>query len=274
MSQQRQRERSLARRRAATGDPAGALAGAGAATRRHAGTAKAATPRRIGIDTLRGAAICLMIVYHFAFDLRYFHALDADFEHAAFWLGFRALIVASFMTLVGVSLVLADIAGTSPAKFWRRIGLIVACALAASIGSYLVFPRTYIYFGILHCIAVASVLAWPLVRRPRTAFVVGLAIVVAGLTLSYPAFDQRWLSWLGFTTLKPATEDYVPLAPWTGVVLIGVAMGHVLVNTGFRALAPLAAAPAWLRWLGRHSLVVYMVHQPILLGLLGLVLWR
>ena len=95
------------------------------------------------------------------------------------------------MTLVGVSLVLADVAGTSPAKFWKRIGLIVACALAASIGSYLVFPRTYIYFGILHCIAVASVLAWPLVRLPRVAFVVGLAIVAAGLTLSHPAFDHR-----------------------------------------------------------------------------------
>ena len=269
MSRRRQRERSLARGNAAAGNPGSATAGGATAVGRHAIGEPAAAPRRTGVDALRGTAICLMIVYHFAFDLRYFHALDADFEHAAFWLGFRALIVTSFMTLVGVSLVLADVAGTSPAKFWKRIALIAACALAASIGSYLVFPRTYIYFGILHCIAVASVLAWPLVRLPRAAFVAGLAIIAAGLTLSHPAFDHRALSWLGFTTMKPATEDYVPLVPWLGVVLIGVAAGHLLVNSGFRALGPLAASPAWLRWLGRHSLAVYMVHQPILLGLLG-----
>jgi uncharacterized membrane protein len=274
LSRGRQRQRSLARRSAAADDPAGATAGEVAALGRHATPGKTAMPRRIAVDALRGTAICLMIVYHFSFDLRYFHALDADFEHGAFWLSFRALIVTSFMTLVGVSLVLADVSGTSSVKFWKRIGLIAACALAASFGSYLVFPQTYIYFGILHCIAVASVLAWPLVRQPRAAFVAGVAIVVAGVTLSHPAFDHRVLSWLGFTTMKPATEDYVPLAPWTGAVLIGVAVGHVLVNTGFRALGPLAAAPAWLQWLGRHSLAVYMVHQPILLGLLGLVLAR
>ena len=67
-------------------------------------------------------------------------------------------------------------------------------------------------------------------------------------------------------TEKPATEDYVPLAPWAGFVAMGIAAGHWLVRSGFRAIGPLAAAPAWLRWLGRHSLFVYMVHQPILLG--------
>jgi uncharacterized membrane protein len=76
------------------------------------------------------------------------------------------------------------------------------------------------------------------------------------------------LSWLGFTTHKPATEDYVPLAPWAGVVLIGVAAGHALARANFRPLSQLANAPRWLRFLGRHSLVVYMVHQPILLGAL------
>ncbi len=222
-----------------------------------------------GVDALRGAAICLMIVYHFSFDLRYYHVIGADFERDPFWLGFRALIVSSFMALVGISLVLADAAGTSRRKFWRRIALIAACALAASVGSYLVFPRSFIYFGILHCIAVASVLAWPLVRRPTIALALGVGIVVAGLALSHPLFDQRLLSWIGFATAKPRTEDYVPLAPWAGVVLIGIAAGHALLATNFRAIAPLSSAPRWLRWLGRHSLIVYMVHQPLLLGALG-----
>lgn len=243
--------------------------------RRQRAHARAAKPaRRTAIDALRGAAICLMIAYHFAFDLRYLRVIAADFERDPFWLGFRALIVTSFMTLVGVSLVLADVAGISRVKFWRRIALIAACALAATAGSYLVFPSRYIFFGILHCIAVASVLAWPLVRRPGIAAAAGLAIVAAGLLLSHPAFDHRALSWVGFTTTKPATEDYVPLAPWLGVVLIGIALGRALVATGFQAVAPLAAAPAWLTWLGRHSLAVYMVHQPVLLGALWVLFGR
>ena len=221
-----------------------------------------------GLDALRGFALCLMFVYHFAFDLRLYGVIGADFENDPFWLGFRALIVTLFMGLVGVSLVLAERAGATPMHFWRRIAVIGACALADSVGSWIAFPRSFIYFGILHCIAVASVLAWPVVRHPRSAFIIGCVVIVAGLALSHPAFDTRALSIVGFVTHKPVTEDYVPLAPWAGVVFIGIALAHVLARDAFRVVAPLAAAPAWLRWLGRHSLVVYMVHQPILLSVL------
>jgi uncharacterized membrane protein len=230
--------------------------------------------RLAGIDALRGGALCLMFVYHFAFDLRFYRVIAADFEHDPFWLGFRALIVASFMALVGVSLVLADRAGVAPARFWRRIGVIAACALAVSVASWIMFPHSFIYFGILHGIAVASVLARPLVGRPRTALVVGCLVIAAGFGWSNAAFDAGPLSWIGFVTVKPATEDYVPLAPWAGFVFLGIALGHRIAGDAFSALAPIATAPGWLRWLGRHSLAVYMVHQPILLGALWLALRR
>jgi len=230
--------------------------------------------RLSGIDALRGSALCLMFVYHFAFDLRFYRVISADFEHDPFWLGFRAVIVSAFMALVGVSLVLADRAGTTPAHFWRRIGVIAACAVAVSAASWVVFPRSFIRFGILHSIAVASVLAWPFARRPRMALVIGSVGIVAGLGWSHPAFDADPLSWIGFVTAKPATEDYVPLAPWAGVVFLGIALGHRLASGAFRARAPIAPAPRWLRWLGQHSLAVYMVHQPILLGVLWLAFGR
>jgi uncharacterized membrane protein len=212
-----------------------------------------------------------MIVYHFAFDLRFYRVIAADFENDPFWLGFRAIIVSGFMALVGISLVLADRAGSTAAHFWRRIGVIGACALAVSAASWLVFPRSFIYFGILHSIAVASVLAQPFVRRPRLALGIAGFVIAAGVVWSHPAFDAGYLSWIGFVTAKPVTEDYVPLAPWAGVVFLGIALGNRLAERGLNALATMAAAPAWLRWLGRHSLVVYMVHQPLLLGALWLV---
>jgi uncharacterized membrane protein len=244
-----------------------------ASRQRPAGAAPVVVPARVtGVDVLRGGALCLMFVYHFCFDLRYYHALAADFEHDPFWLGFRALIVASFMLLVGVSLALAAEANVPSARFWKRTAVIAACAVAASAGSYLLFPATFIWFGILHCIAVASVLARPLARQPGIALALGAAVVVSGFFGEHPAFDARALSWIGFVTHKPATEDYVPLAPWAGFVLVGIAVGQALVRTKFRALAPLAAAPRWLSFLGRHSLLIYMIHQPILLATLWLFL--
>jgi uncharacterized membrane protein len=234
----------------------------------------AASGRISGVDALRGGALCLMFVYHFAFDLRFYRVIAADFEHDPFWLAFRALIVTSFLLLVGVSLVLAERHRAPASHFWKRVGIIAGCALAASVGSWLVFPQTFITFGILHCIAVASVLGWPLVRRPAFALALGIAVIAAAFAWSHPLFDARAWSWVGFTTHKPATEDYVPLFPWAGVVFLGIAVGHALARAEFGPLAPLARAPRWLTFLGRHSLIVYMVHQPILLGLLWLFVGR
>ncbi len=228
--------------------------------------------RLAAIDGLRGMALCLMIVYHFAFDLVWFHVLHADFNHDPFWLGYRGIVVTLFLGLVGVSLVLARRAQPGPRAFWRRVALIAACAVLVSGASYVAFPQTFITFGVLHCIAVSSILAQPLVDSPRLSLVTGIAIVAIGNTLHLPLFDTPWLHWIGMMTHKPATEDYVPLFPWLGVVLLGVAAGHWLLARETIAIAALdRATPAWLAWLGRHSLLVYLVHQPLLLGALRVV---
>jgi uncharacterized membrane protein len=231
-----------------------------------------ATGRVAGLDALRGGALCAMIVYHFCFDLRHYGVLRADFEHDALWLAARTAILSSFLLLAGVSLVLADRARRPGAAFWRHVGTIAGCALVVSAASYAIFPQSYIWFGVLHAIAVSLVLARPLRGSAALALAAGLVVVVAGIAVASPAFDSRALGWLGFMTAKPQTEDYVPLFPWAGVLFVGVAAGHALSRSDFRILAPLARPPRWLAWLGRHSLLVYMVHQPLLLGALWLAL--
>jgi uncharacterized membrane protein len=265
------------------GSKAGGTAGAKtsrqvAATAATASTANATTvasvaseaPARIdAIDALRGTAICMMIVYHAAFDLNWFHIISADFNHHPFWLGFRDLIVASFLLLVGVSLALAWRARISPTRFWRRIALVGACALLVTVGSYAAFPQTFITFGILHCIVVSSILGWPLVRFPRAAWIVGIVVIVVGVAIGIPLFDLPWLNWVGLMTHRPATEDYVPVLPWFGVVLVGISLGSWLIKRRLQSLRQISrASPGWLTWLGRHSLLVYMIHQPIMIGLL------
>lgn len=230
-----------------------------------------ATVRRIAaLDALRGIAIVAMIVYHFCFDLRHFGVVRWDFEHGIGWLSARSAILSSFLLIAGISAVLARRNASSDARWLRHVLMIAAAALLVTIGSLFVFPNSFIWFGVLHAIAASLLVARPLIDRPRAAIAIGVAIIAAGLALSSPHFDNRRLGWLGFMTGKPVTEDYVPLFPWSGVLLLGLAAGHWLAARGFAPLAPLARAPRMLQFLGRHSLVVYLVHQPILFGLLML----
>lgn len=230
-------------------------------------------PRRVAsLDHARGIAIVAMVAYHFCFDLRYFGLLRANFEYDLRWLTARTLILSSFLAIAGVSAVLTERARPGSRRWLRHAGVIAGAAVLVSLGSRLMFPQTWIWFGVLHAIAVSLVVAPLFVTRPRAAALAGIAVIALGVTLQHPAFDNRMLGWLGFMTAKPATEDYVPLFPWTGVLLLGIAAGHLLVRTRFAALAFLARAPSLLGRLGRHSLAVYLVHQPLLIGALWLAL--
>ncbi len=233
------------------------------------------SPRYPLVDALRGVAIVLMIAYHFTFDLTYYRVLHIDFNHTPFWLGARAFIVSLFLGLVGVSLHLATARGLNTRHYFRRLLMLVVCAALVSLASYQLFPRTYIYFGILHFIAVASVLGLAFTRVYWINLLVGIALIATGLLYHDALFDSRLLGSIGFMTFKPHTEDYVPLIPWFGVVLFGIFLGKL-----FFARSP---APAFVRWHstqplarllafgGRHSLLIYMLHQPVLLGVLYLV---
>jgi len=227
-------------------------------------------PRVEGLDALRGVAIVAMVVYHFCFDLRYFGVARWDFEHDIRWLAARTLILSSFLLIAGISAALARRDPAADARWPRHVAVIGGAALLVTAASAMMFPRSFIWFGVLHAIALSLLLARPLIDRPRAALAAGVIVIAAGVMLSSQHFDNRMLGWLGFMTGKPMTEDYVPLFPWSGVLFLGIAAGHALVASNFAMLAPLARMPRALRFLGRHSLAVYLVHQPLLLGGLGL----
>ena len=227
-------------------------------------------PRVEGLDALRGVAILAMVVYHFCFDLRYFGVARWDFEHDIRWLAARTLILSSFLLIAGISAALARRDPAADARWPRHVAVIGGAALLVTAASAMMFPRSFIWFGVLHAIALSLLLARPLIDRPRAALAAGVIVIAAGVMLSSQHFDNRMLGWLGFMTGKPMTEDYVPLFPWSGVLFLGIAAGHALVASNFAMLAPLARMPRALRLLGRHSLAVYLVHQPLLLGGLGL----
>lgn len=221
------------------------------------------------IDALRGFAILLMIAYHFSFDLNYHGWIHQDFNHSTFWLVARACIVSLFLLLVGISLVLNS-QRTDSSSFWRRQARLLAACIAVSIGSYLMFPDSFIFFGILHFILLASLLGRLCVRFYYTNLITALLALIVGMNYSSSVFDTPLLQWVGFMTYKPFTEDYVPFFPWFGVVLLGIFLGKLIVA---RPSLPGGELPGMRPFMfaGQHSLAIYLLHQPALLGILTLV---
>ena len=240
--------------------------------------AATARTRWEAVDLLRGIAIVAMIVYHFCFDLAYHGWIRADFSEDWRWIWFRIPILGSFLFVVGVSLALGLASAESGAHFWRRIGKITLAAALVSAGSYVVFPQSFITFGVLHAIALMSVLARPLLRMRWLMLPAAIAIIGFGNLVRSPVFDAAWLNWIGMMTFKPRTEDYVPLFPWFGMMLLGACAGGWAA--GDKAVGETLArwripgGLRWIGWLGRHSLIVYLVHQPLIFGTMMLVAGR
>lgn len=231
-----------------------------------------ATQRYPLLDALRGLAIVMMISFHFSYDLTAYGFAHWNFYTDPFWLNYRTLIVSTFLSVMGMSLYLSHRSGIHWAALRRRLLILGGCAALVSIGSVFFAGERWISFGILHFITVASFLGIWFVRHATLSVIVGIGLIVIGNQLQMGVFDQTGLHWIGLMTHKPATEDYVPLLPWFGVVLLGNALMHLALTKGWFPLVQTWQGQGWigqnLRWLGRHSLLIYMLHQPLLLGLL------
>ncbi len=228
------------------------------------------------LDALRGLAVVWMALFHFGFDLAYFRITQQNFYADPFWTGQRSAIVTLFLLCAGVGQAVAFEQGQVWPRFWRRWLQIAACALLVSLGSWWIFPRSFVSFGVLHGLAAMLLIVrlssgwgvwlWPL----------GLAALLLPPWLAHPFFDSRATNWVGLVTRRPTTEDYVPLLPWLGVMWWGLAAGRwMLANRRPWLTGPLPAGLRPLAALGRWSLVFYMLHQPVLIGLIWLALqWR
>jgi uncharacterized membrane protein len=231
------------------------------------------------VDALRGVAIVAMVAYHFSWDLSYFAFWPIDISVEPGWIAFQRLILSSFLFLVGVSLALGHGGGIRWRAFWRRWAILVAAALAMTVGTYIAFGEAFAFFGILHAIALFSLIGLLFLRLPIVVILFGAAaFIVPGVLVHSDVFNPRWLAWLGMWTEPPRTADLVGGFPWAGVPLLGIAATRWLQGSG--ALARLAAwqgtsrAARLLRGAGRWSLVIYLTHQLVLLGIFyPLALW-
>ena len=237
------------------------------------------------VDALRGLAMVWMTAFHFSFDLNYFGYIQQNFHGDPVWTVQRTVIVSVFLFCAGLGQSIAVAQGQSWPRFWRRWGQVGACALLVTLGSWWMFPQTFIYFGVLHGMALMLIVARFTASWGRWLWWLGgLAIAskfIAAAALNAWAggqfsiyFNAPMLNWIGWITHLPVTEDYVPVFPWLGVMWWGVAAGSGLMRARPDWLCR-AGAPGFkpLVVLGRWSLSYYMLHQPVMIGLLMALGW-
>ena len=238
-----------------------------------------ASDRLWQVDALRGIAIVMMVVYHLMWDLRGLAGYDID-VYTGFWHIWQQITANLFIGIVGVSLTLsygrARQKGGKQAARWGKYALrgavIFTWGVVIGIVTYVFDPSHYVRFGILHLIGVSIIIAYPFLRFRWLNLILGILLLLLGQILPLFGIDNPWLGWLGLTAFPRPAFDYFPLIPWFGVVLIGIFAG----NTFFAARDEMASGRGqvargggqgmvWLRLMGQNSLLIYLIHQPILI---------
>jgi uncharacterized membrane protein len=236
------------------------------------------TVRLWEVDLVRGIAVVLMIFYHFVFDLAYFDVYAVDMYRGP-WQIFARSIGTTFIVVMGVSLTLRYNrlrSGLGQGQLFRkhlvRGATLVGWGLVITVVTYFVVGRGFVIFGILHLLGLSTILAFPFLRSRWASLAGGLLVIGVGLYAGRVVSTDPWLVWLGVQQFGRFMVDWYPVFPWFGAALVGAFVGFTLWPGGRRRfqLPDLSrAAPVrGLTFLGRHSLPIYLIHQPVLFGIL------
>ena len=240
------------------------------------------TKRFWEIDSLRGIAVTMMIIFHILYDLNYFNILKLDLYSGIFLLAFYPFAVV-FLLLVGVSLTLSYSRASKKlakkpllSKYLKRGLKIFGFGLLTTLATWFYLQEGFIVFGVLHCIGISIILAYPFLQLRYQNLLLGTLLILAGIILKNLTFDFHWLLWLGFKPTNFYTVDYFPLLPWFGVVLIGIFLGNTLYPNYKRKYHLKDHSNLilirFICLLGRNSLIIYFLHQPILIIIIHLTL--
>ncbi len=232
-----------------------------------------ASPRIDLLDIARGIALVAMTVFHFAFDLELFGFQEPGFISQPHWVYFARAIASSFLFLTGFSLFLAHGSAITWARWKPRMVKIVAAALLISVATYFATPEQYIFYGILHAIAFASLAGLLFLKLPVVLIVAcAVAVFAIGKGIETVFLDHWIFWWTGLSATPIISSDYVPVFPWFSAPLLGIATAKLAMSRNLvQKLAVYKAqniSTHFLKILGRNSLVYYLLHQPVLISLI------
>ena len=230
------------------------------------------------IDAVRGLAIILMIIFHFFVDLDFFGVASIDLDNL-FWKVFGNLVAIIFIFLVGFSLVLSYSRKKAQKigfkKYLKRGAKIFSYGLIISFVTFLLFHDMFVKFGILHFIGLSIIISYPFVKLTKKdkngifgifLLIMAIAVIAIGIFLNNLYFNFPYLFWVGFKPKDFASLDYFPIFPWIGVIMIGIYAGNLFLKTKPKVKELKSKLLYSFSFLGRHSLMIYLVHQPVLAG--------
>jgi len=209
------------------------------------------------LDALRGTAVIWMIIFHSCYDMKMLGMLNWNFSEG-FWFAFPRVIAFTFLFCVGASLNFTHRPRINWSSLIKRSLKLASASLAVSIGTYFIFPQQWIFFGTLHCILVGSILGALMVNHRKSALILMLLILILQYLLH---FDIKWVS----SIVQRPSMDFIPIYPWFWAILLGLLSGPYLSKN--QKLGNLKAPP-FLKFLGTHSLKIYLIHQPLIYGTL------
>ncbi len=234
-------------------------------------------PRRIWeIDFLRGLSIILMVGYHLLFDLGEFRGIRRFLGFSTDLSTFAWTVAHHFFA--GVFVVLSGVSSTLSRNNIRRGLRLLVVSLAVTAVTYLFDPASSVYFGILQCLAVSILIygaafknAGPVACAVAGAVVIGLSAALR-ILMRGVAVDFDWLLPFGITSPMFSSYDYFPLLPWFGIFLAGSVLGKS-VYASRQSLIPWRLPESFINVAGRHSLLIYIVHQPVIIGVFYILGW-
>jgi uncharacterized membrane protein len=220
------------------------------------------------IDFARGLAVILMIVFNYSFALSYLSIYI--FSHGwIYWTLFPRFVASLFISIAGLSLTLFYNQTKDHKKIISRGLKIFGLGLLITAVTFLTFPESFIIFGILHLIGISIIFGSLFLRFNKLNLFLGLLIIALGFYLQNFSFNFPWLLWLGFAPNNFYTFDYFPILPWFGVFLLGMFFGNLLYWNGKRSFKIKDLSKTYFArlssFIGRHSLIIYLLHQPLLI---------
>lgn len=230
------------------------------------------------IDFLRGLAVVMMVTFHFIFDVFYFLSIRI-IKSNLFWFFFPRIIASIFILISGICLYISYQRSKRDMrkrysklffKYFKRGLKIFSIGVFITIVTFIFLRQDFIIFGILHFLGISSIVAYPFIRLEKLNLIFGILFILIGLFLSNISFNFSYLLFLGFIPRNFSTLDYFPIFPWFGFVLIGIFLASIFYKDGKRNFKIIDLSSNKIVKLfcilGRNSLKIYLIHQPIIIS--------
>ncbi|CAG1005117.1 MAG: Acyltransferase family protein [Candidatus Methanoperedens nitroreducens] len=217
------------------------------------------------IDFVRGIDIIFMVLFNYSITLDYFNLIRIPSSSLYRYI-LPVSIASIFIFISGVTSYISYQKQKEKVtrKYLIRGIKLLFYAILITLFTYVFVPRNAIFFGILHFFAVTSFLIPVFIKYNKLNLIAGLLFILSGVYLQQQTFGFSYFFWLGFIPENFSTFDYFPMIPWMGVILLGIYYGKYIAektqkikfNSNFSNI---------FKFLGKHSLTVYLIHQPLLI---------